>query len=468
MDPASSTALAGPPVPALADALALPAAALTLLAEMGPAGVAAGLGALLLLLALSALFSGSEVALFSITPAEREALAEGDESHAARRVLRLLERARALLVSLVLLDTLARVGAAILSATLALEAAEALGWSATAALALQVVVLTFVLLVVSEIAPKATASRQPVRFAKAAMPLLYPLARGLHPVSSLLAAAMARLQALVRGPAERRPAEDLKTMADVGEGQGSIEEEERALIHSILEFGEITVREVMVSRLDVIALPETATLGEALALIRESGHSRFPLYRDHLDHVLGVVYAKDLLPYLGDDHDPAQRVDWAALARQPRFVPLSKTLDAMLADFQQHNTHMALVVDEYGGTAGIVTLEDLLEEVVGEIRDELDEPDEALYRAVGPAAWRVEARIHLDDLAEALGVEIDTEAFDFETLGGLIFHLTGAVPAPGDEVRYGRLQLRVEDVEQNRIRDVLVTLLPEPEPAREA
>jgi len=269
-------------------------------------------------------------------------------------------------------------------------------------------------------------------------------------------------------PAERRPAEDLKTMADVGEGQGSIEEEERALIHSILEFGEITVREVMVSRLDVIALPETATLGEALALIRESGHSRFPLYRDHLDHVLGVVYAKDLLPYLGDDHDPAQRVDWAALARQPRFVPLSKTLDAMLADFQQHNTHMALVVDEYGGTAGIVTLEDLLEEVVGEIRDELDEPDEALYRAVGPAAWRVEARIHLDDLAEALGVEIDTEAFDFETLGGLIFHLTGAVPAPGDEVRYGRLQLRVEDVEQNRIRDVLVTLLPEPEPAREA
>src|SRR5690606_29845954 len=130
LDPASSTALAGPPVPALADALALPAAALTLLAEMGPAGVAAGLGALLLLLALSALFSGSEVALFSITPAEREALAEGDESHAARRVLRLLERARALLVSLVLLDTLARVVAGILSSTPAPERAEALGWCA--------------------------------------------------------------------------------------------------------------------------------------------------------------------------------------------------------------------------------------------------------------------------------------------------------------------------------------------------
>ncbi|MDX1421479.1 MAG: transporter associated domain-containing protein, partial [Rubricoccaceae bacterium] len=181
------------------------------------------------------------------------------------------------------------------------------------------------------------------------------------------------------------------------------------------------------------------------------------------------------LPYIGNGHAAADAaghgaeppIDWEAIARQPRFVPLAKTLDDMLGDFQQHNTHIAIVVDEYGGTAGLVTLEDLLEEVVGEIWDELDVPDEALCRAVGPGAWRVEARIDLDDLAEALDIELATEDFDFETLGGLIFHLTGAVPRPGDLVEHGRLILRVEHVEQNRIRDVLVTLRPAPEPARE-
>jgi CBS domain containing-hemolysin-like protein len=458
----------GPPVVPLAEALALLEPAWLLLAVMGPVEIAVHLGALTLLLAGSALFSGAEVALFSITAAEREALAEEDDSRAARRVLWMLARPHALLVTLLLLDTLANVGAALVAATLALEAAHALGWNATATLAAEVVALTLVLLVVGEIAPRVGASRRPVRSAKRVTPLLYPFARTVHPLARLLAAGMARLQGLVRAPAERLSTEDLKTMADVGEAQGALVEEERALIHSILEFGETTVREVMVSRLDVVALPETATLGEALALIRESGHSRFPLYRDHLDHVLGVVYAKDLLPYLGDGHDPARAVDWEALARQPRFVPLSKKLDDMLSDFQTHNTHMAIVVDEYGGTAGLVTLEDLLEEVVGDIRDELDEPDEALYHGVGPDTWRVEARIHLDDLAEALGVAIDTEAFDFETLGGLVFHLAGAVPAPGDEVGYGRLRLRVETVEQNRIMDVLVTLLPEPQPSGEA
>ena len=450
MDPASSPALTG--------LFALP------LAAMGPSEAALHFGTLGGLLVLSALFSSTEVALFSLTPAERGGLAGGD-GRAAAHVRWLLERPRTVLISVLFLSTLANVGAALLAAALALETAEVRGWDTTTALIIEVVALTFALLVACEIAPKVAAARRPVQFAKVAAPVLYPLARLLQPFSALLAAAADRLQALVRVPAARLSTEDLKTMADVGEAQGTLVEEERALIHSILEFGETTVREVMVSRVDVLALPETATLGEALALIRESGHSRFPLYRDHLDHILGVVYSKDLLPYLGDSPDPDRLVLWEALARQPRFVPLSKKLDDMLADFQSHNTHMAIVVDEYGGTAGLVTLEDLLEEVVGEIRDELDEPDEALYRAVGPDAWRVEARIDLDDLAEALGLALETEAFDFETLGGLIFHLAGAVPAPGDEVDYERLHLRVETVEQNRIRDVLVTRLPEPEPA---
>lgn len=460
MDPASISARSGPHL-LFSTALLIP------LALVSPVGLVVRLGVLVVLLGLSALFSGSEVALFSITPAQRERLAD-DESRAARRIQWMLDRPRSLLITILLLNTIANVGAAILSAVLALEAAHSLGWSETVALMLEVTALTFVLLVVSEVAPKLAASRSPVSFAKRSSILLYPLARFLAPLTTLMALGTAWLQKHLRSPARPLSSEDVKTMADVGRAQGSLEEEERALIHSILEFGETTVREVMISRVDMTALPDTATLGEVLQLIRDSGHSRLPLFREHLDNILGVIYAKDLLPYLGRNGDNHEHpLDLEKLARRPRFVPLSKKLDDMLEDFQEHRTHMAIVVDEYGGTAGLVTLEDLLEEVVGEIWDEMDVPGQTLIRAVGPSTWRVEARIDLDDLVEALGIDIDMEEFDFETLGGLVFHLAGEIPSPGDELTHGRLQLRVESVEGNRIREVLVTLLPEREAAEE-
>ena len=425
-------------------------------------GLAAEIGVFVLLLALSALFSGSEVALFSISPGERESLGEAG-TPAASRVVRLLDRPRRLLVAILLLNTVVNVGAAILSTQLMLGAAGTFGWSPAVALVANVVGLTFVLLVTSEVAPKLIASRRPVWFAERASGLLSPLVRVLTPVADLLAAMATALQARFRSEAEPLSSDDIKTMADVGEAQGSLEEEERALIHSIVEFGETTVREVMVSRVDVTALSADATLDEALDMIRTSGHSRFPLYQEHLDSVLGVVYAKDLLPHI--EGGAGRSLDWAVLARKPLFVPPAKPLDDMLADFQRTNTHMAIVVDEYGGTAGLVTLEDLLEEVVGEIRDELDSPeDDELVHAVEPGVFRAEARVDLDDLADAVGVDLDTAAFDFETLGGLILHLVGDIPEAGAEVDYERLRLSVVAVEDNRIGEVRVEVLPVPEP----
>ena len=446
MDPASSLA----PV-ALPLANALP----------GPLGLAVQVGVFVLLLALSALFSGSEVALFSIQAGEREAMREAPTT-GTDRVLRLLDRPRRLLAAILLLNTVVNVGAAILSTQLMLGAAGAFGWTPLAALAANVVGLTFVLLVTSEIAPKLVASRQPVRFATAVAGPLGALVKAVSPVADLLARLATAVQGRFRSVDEPLSSDDIKSMADVGEAQGSIGEQERALIHSIVEFGETTVREVMVSRVDVQSMSTDASLDDALDLIRETGHSRFPLYREHIDNVLGVVYAKDLLPTIeGDGATP----DWAALARRPLFVPPGKTLDDMLADFQQSSTHMAIVVDEYGGTAGLVTLEDLLEEVVGEIRDELDGPEDELpIHAVAPGVFRTEARVDLDDLSEAVGVELDTDDYDFETLGGLILHLTGDIPAPGDQIEHAGLLLHVETVEENRIHDVRIERLPEPEP----
>ena len=452
LDPDSSTALAA----LLLDAGALPSLT-TLVVQVS---------VFVLLLVLSALFSGSEVALFSITPGEREGLDEAGTT-AAGRVVRLLDRPRRLLAAVLLLNTVVNVGAAILSTQLMLAAAAAYGWSEFGALVANVVGLTFVLLVVSEVAPKLVASRRPVWFAETVSGLLGPLVRVVSPVADLLANLASALQSRFRTEVEPLSSADIKTMADVGEAQGSLEEEERALIHSIVEFGETTVREVMVSRVDVTSLSADASLDEALAMIRESGHSRFPLYRDHLDSVLGVVYAKDLLPHVGDGHVEGGAVtpDWAALARKPLFVPPAKPLDDMLTDFQRTNTHMAIVVDEYGGTAGLVTLEDLLEEVVGEIRDELDSPeDDTLVHAVEPGVYRAEGRVDLDDLADAVGVDLDTTTFDFETLGGLILHLVGDIPEVGTEVDHERLRLRVTAVEDNRIGEVRVEVLPVPEP----
>ncbi|HET6567836.1 MAG TPA: hemolysin family protein [Rhodothermales bacterium] len=431
-----------------------------------PVALTAQVLLLILLLLASALFSGSEVALFSLDLSAKENLAdEGDPP--ALRVLALLEHPRALLVSILILNTLVNVCAAILSAVMVASVATVLGWSPTWTVVVEMVVLTFVLLVVSEITPKLIASRSALTFSRRVSGVILGLHRLLGPISHRLARLMNTVQTRFKTAENyRMSAEDLKAMAEIGEAHGTIEQEERDLIHSIVEFGETTVREVMTSRLDVEAVPVTATLDEALGLIRQSGHSRLPLYVDHLDNILGIVYAKDLIPYLASRPDGGEpvRIDWTRIARPPMFVPLGKKLDDLLKDFQSRKMHLALVVDEYGGTAGLVTLEDLLEEIVGDIRDEHDEQEDVIFERIDRNTFRFDGRIDLDELNDVLGTEIDTEDFDFETLGGLIYHLTGSIPAPGDEITYESLHMQVETVESHRIGQVIVRFAsPQPE-----
>ena len=437
----------------------------------GTATVATEVTIFVVLLVLSAFFSGSEVALFSLTDTDRERLREA-ETVPAGRVLTMLERPRRLLISILILNNLVNVAAAILATVLTVQAVLAFGWSELVLLVIQVVVLTFLLLVFSEITPKLVATQQNMKWATFFSAPLYFLFRTLYPIADLLARVVDMIQQRFRSPGAVISNEDLKTLADMGEAEGTLEEEERALIHSIVEFGETTVREVMVSRVDVHALSDTASLDDALDLIRETGHSRFPLYREHLDNILGILYAKDLIPLLDDEHVArlgseahvfgSQPADWERIARPAKFVPLGRQLDDMLADFQTSNTHIAIVVDEYGGTAGVVALEDILEEIVGEIRDEHDLPEPLPYERVGPNTFRVDAGIDLDDLVDDLNLEIDPDAFDFETLGGLIFHLTGEIPQEGDTATFGPLHIKVEAVENNRIKQVLVEVTPRP------
>ena len=437
------------------------ALALSFLQQTSPTSLDPGVFAVALvifvvLLLLSAVLSGSEVALFSLAPVDREALAEAHD-RAGRRVHRLLSQPRSLLITILILNTLVNVAAAILAAIMTHQVARTYGWSPGLTVFLEVIALTFVLLVVSEITPKLIATRHARAFSRAISGPLLLFHRALYPISSTRG--MRAIQDRLKPDLRPLSGEDLKTMAEIGEAHGTLEEEEKELIYSIVEFGETTVREIMVSRLDIVALPVTATLAEAIETIRTSGHSRLPLYVEHLDNILGIIYAKDLLRFLSAENG-RQHIDWTRLARPAMFVPLGKKLDDLLRDFQTKKTHIAIVVDEYGGTAGLVTLENVLEEIVGEIRDEHDESEGTLYEKIDEHTYRCDARINLDDLNELLGTNLDTESFDFETLGGLIFHLTGAIPSVGTEVTYQGLHIRVETVENHRIGQVLVRYEP--------
>ncbi|MCY4159036.1 MAG: CNNM domain-containing protein [Bacteroidetes bacterium] len=410
----------------------------------------------LLLLLASAIVSGSEVALFSLSATNREALLE----RADRRsmcVLTLLEKPRHLLVNILLLNTLINVSVAILATFVTTKIIRIIEpRSEIAVFAIQVVALTFILLIISEITPKLIASRYAITYSRRVAGGLTLISKPLYPVTLLLARMSSAFQGIYRNwraneDSEVLSSDDLKAMAEIGKDHGSLEDDEHKWIQSLLDFGETTVRTIMINRLDVSAIPITASLTEALELIRTCGHSRLPLYKDHLDNIQGIVYAKDLLSFLDL---PDTEVDWEQILRPPIFVPLGRKLDDLLQDFQRRRTHIAIVVDEYGGTAGLVTLDDVLEEVVGEIEDEHDEARDTLVIPTGEHEYRVDARINLIDLGDTLEIFLQSDSNEFETLGGLIFHLAGDIPEPGYTTMYHQLELSVEAVENNRIRTV--------------
>jgi len=245
--------------------------------------------------------------------------------------------------------------------------------------------------------------------------------------------------------------EEIKTIVDAGEEGGVLEEDEKEMIYSIFEFGDTLVREVMVPRIDVIAVEAATPIREALDVIIQAGHSRVPVYQDTIDNIIGLLYAKDLLAYLRDGRTGVRLQD---VVRQTYFIPEAKKVDELLEELQKQRTHMAVVVDEYGGIAGLVTIEDILEEIVGEIQDEYDAVEDPLVEAINPDEYIMNARINLDDVSHLLNVTLPAESGD--TLGGFIYSQLGKVPAAGEKLQFGDLRLEVLSVSGRRIGKVRV------------
>src|SRR5713226_6516834 len=255
------------------------------------------------------------------------------------------------------------------------------------------------------------------------------------------------------------PADAEDRLRHLVEGNSDLEEDERDMITSVIELGEQPVREVMVPRIDIVAAPAGSTVRDVLDRIVESGHSRIPIYAGTIDNITGVVYAKDLLKFL---RDGSQSAPVQPLAREASYVPETKKVDDLLHEMQQKRVHVAIVVDEYGGTAGLITIEDLIEEIVGEIRDEYD-VEEAMIEEVSDREALFDARVSIRDVNDTLDLDIEDE--DFDTLGGLLYHELGKVPNVGDEVRVDGAVVTVLSTTGRRVRKVRVTKVLPSEPA---
>ena len=403
--------------------------------------------ALGVLIVCSAILTGAEAAYFSLGRARLRHVADTDDTDGAPKPL--IERPHELLVTLLVGITVINIGAAAIAATIA-DSLFGPSWGVF----VEMIVLIFVLTTFGEVLPMTLAVKYPDRFlAFAGRPVAW-LGVVLAPVRAALAGLTALTVGLLGRQAEQATLseEELRTLVDVGASEGVVERAEREMIHKVFELEDTFVRSVMVPRPDMICLDVGTAAGQILPALREHLHSRVPVYEGSIDVIVGILYTKDLLPHM--DGLPAG-FDLRAHLHPPYFVPESKRADTLLQEFQAKRLHMAIVVDEYGGTAGLVTLEDLLEELVGEISDEYEKPERLIQR-VDAKTFRVAGKLAIEDLNAVTGLRISNEGYD--TVGGWVLDLFGRVPRRSERTETPEAWLTVEKVERTRILEVLVSL----------
>ena len=412
-------------------------------------GLVVKLLSLIVFVACSALFTGAEAAYFSLGRARlKRVAAQGAEGGGVKP---LIERPHELLVTLLVGITVINIAAAALAALIADQL-----FGQRYALVIQVLVTILILTTFGEVLPMTLAVKYPERFLALVHRPVGWLGILLTPVRALLAGLSALSVRLIGSERSGEPElseEELRTLVDVGASEGVVEREEREMIHKVFELEDTLVRFIMVLWFDMFCFDVATLVDRILLALREHLHSRVPVFEGEIDVIVGILYTKDLLPYVREGLPPD--FDLRARLHPPYFVPESKRADALLQEFQAKKLHMAIVVDEYGGTSGLVSLEDLLEELVGEIADEFDEPERLIQR-VDATTFRVAGKLSIDNLNAATGLHVSSEAYD--TVGGWVLDLFGRVPRRAERAETPELSVTVEKVERTRIVEVLVSL----------
>ncbi len=419
---------------------------------MDTAGITALLLAVLAL-GISGFVSGSEISFFSLSPAQCDELE--DSGPAGQRVLRLLGIPERLLATVLIINNLVNVTIVVLC-NFALGPIFD-GMSPVWSFVLQTVLLTFLILLFGEILPKLYANSNNLAWARMAAPILEFGVKLFYPLSSVLVKSSSVVKKVVTKKDTTVTADDLTQaleIAQVGENDN------KDMLEGILKFGDTTASEVMTPRVDVTGLDIENSFEEVMKVVIDSGFARLPVYENNMDNIKGVLYSRDLLPYVGK---PDKAFKWQELMREPYYVPESRMIDDLLEDFRSRRVHLAIVIDEFGGTQGIVTLEDVLEEIVGDIDDEYDE-EEKTYRRLPDNTYIFEGKTLLNDFFRV--TDLDGEDYsevteDCETLAGMLLAIKGDFPKEKESIVYGRCRFLVLSVRNHRIVNVRVKVMPE-------
>jgi len=406
------------------------------------------------LLVVSAAMSASEVALFSLSPTHLRDIQERGGSK-GKLVLDLLSKPRRLLATILIANNFVNVGIVILSTVAVADIFDLTRMAAWTVFAIQVIAVTFVLLLIGEVVPKVYATNNPVRVAQFLSGPIWVMRFLFKPISETLV----RSTTFIEKRYKQRSSQNISVDAlghalDLTNDSSSSAEEQR-ILRGIVKFGNFEVRQVMRPRTEMVAFNKNTDFAKLLGAIVESGFSRVPVFDTTPDRVIGILYIKDLVPHM----DKAE-FDWHTILREPYFVPEGKKLDDLLKEFQKEKVHLAVVVDEYGGTSGIITLEDVIEEIVGDITDEYDDED-LLYSKLDDHTWVFEGKTALTDLYRVLGIEgelFEENKGDSGTLGGFVLELTGRIPKKGERIELRNFSFVIEGSDNKRIRRVKVIM----------
>ena len=398
------------------------------------------------LLILSAFFSGTETAYFHIRKHRKET---------PEKIKSVLDSPQRLLVSLLTGNTIVNVSIASLAAYITAGFADDYTWSNSTLILMEVLVVSVVVLIFGEILPKMIAIKYSKEYAlkmytplKIMMFILSPIAQGFNAITNVVIKIIPFRKEKIFDSEE-----ELKILAELGEEEGTLQEEESDMIQSIFDFKEKTVGEIITPRVDIVSLKSDESIDKAMDIIGERQFSKIPIYKDTIDNINGILYAKDIIPYLMGSRP---NVNLQTLARQPFFVPETKPIDDLMEEFKLRKTSIAIVVDEWGGTEGLVTLEDVVEEGMGEIRDPYDQEESNVLKQ-SDGSFIVEGSITIYDLEEETDIEFPEDR-DYDTLGGFILDILTDIPQTGEQVEFNDMVFTVQTVENNRIGKIKIQI----------
>lgn len=416
--------------------------------------LALSLSAVIVLISCSALISGSENAFFGLTKNQINELTEPDNT-IAKYISYLVQHPKHLLATILISNTFVNI-AIVLVSTVAISIVFQFSEFPILGFFIEVVLVTFILVLFGEVMPKIYASQNNIRVAKFMAGPMFLLNKILTPFVFILVKSTSVIDKRITKKGHIFSIDELTHAIDIT-NEEETPKEEKIILKSIVNFGNITVKQIMQQRPDITAIKSDTPYKQLLLKISDWGYSRVPIFTDNLDNIIGILFIKDLLPHLSKD----DTFEWKTLIRKPYFVPESKKIDDLLKEFQTKRVHFAVVVDEFGGTQGIVTMEDILEEIFGEINDEFDE-DETVYSRLNDTTYVFEAKMLINDMCRFIGVE--TEVFDdirndADTLAGMLLELEGELPTKGAVILYKDFKFVIESVDKRRIKRVKVELL---------